>query len=445
MSFLATKILCRSQARLWLRSLNTFHEEALGRRLILRCAIVGLAAFCFAVSGSAVDPARAVSQYLHHSWGAKRGLPGQSITAIAQTSDGYLWIGTDKGLVRFDGLNFRQFERAHPDPIQIGPVRTLVVDADDNLWILLENTQVFRYHNGIFEPVRGWTEGGSTAMSKGMSGAVLLSTMAAGTLTYSENQFRSLSSAALLADAAKFANHEAVDDRTTPFSWLDRLASPTALVTSMAQADDGKIWLATEHRGLFYLQDGRISNVPNIRSDMRINCFLPIQNSELWLGTTHGLLRWNGKELTSAGVPSALVNADVRSILRDRDLNVWIGTSRGLFRYNANGISPLNTPGINAPVTALFEDREGNIWFGSSRGLERLRDTAFVTYALPDVRSQSTGPIHVDAGGRAWIAPIDGGLRWLEGEKSGAVTADGISNDVVYSISGTAKNDIWVG
>jgi len=80
-------------------------------------------------------------------------------------------------------LNFRQFERANPDPIEIGPVRALLVDAGDNLWILLQNTQVFRYHNGIFEPIRGWTEGGTTAMARGMSGAVLLSSSAAGTLT----------------------------------------------------------------------------------------------------------------------------------------------------------------------------------------------------------------------------------------------------------------------
>ena len=80
--------------------------------MLLRCAIAGLAAVCFAVSASAVDPTRTVSQYLHESWGTERGWPGGSITAIAQTSDGYLWIGTDKGLVRFDGLNFHQFERA---------------------------------------------------------------------------------------------------------------------------------------------------------------------------------------------------------------------------------------------------------------------------------------------------------------------------------------------
>jgi len=404
-----------------------------------------LVVICFSVPGFAVDPTRSMSQYLHDSWGAERGLPGGSITAIAQTSDGYLWIGTDKGLVRFDGLNFRQFERAYPDPIQIGAVRTLAVDASDNLWILLPNTQVFRYQNGIFEPIRGWTEGGTTAMARGTSGAILLSSSAAGILTYSEKRFRSLSSAGLLADAARVANSESPDERATPFSWFDRLASPTSLVISMAQTDDGKIWLATERRGLFFLQAGRISSVSNGRVDPKINCFLPLQNSEMWVGTTNGVVVWNGNKLIVEGVPPSLLNLEVLSILRDRDSNIWVGTSHGLFRYNENGVSLLSAHEVTGPVTALFEDREGNIWFGSARGLERLRDSAFVTYSLPDLKSQSTGPLHVDSGGRIWIAPIQGGLRWLKREKSGSVIADGIANDVVYSITGSDAGDVWVG
>jgi len=383
-----------------------------------------------------------MSQYLRDWWGTERGWPGGSITAIAQTSDGYLWIGTDKGLFRFDGLNFHQFKLAHPDPIWIGPVRTLVLDASDNLWILLQNTLVFRYQNGNFELIRGETENGTTAMARGRSGAVLLSSLAEGILTYSDNRFRSLSSAALLTDAARVANSEAPDQRATPFNWFDRLAAPTSVVIALAQTDDGKIWLGTERRGLFYLQEGRVLSASNGRVDRKTNCLLPLQNSELWVGTAKGVLRWTGTKLTLAGVPSSLLNLDVLSILRDRDSNIWVGTSRGLFRYNANGVSLLSTTG---PVAALFEDREGNIWIGSTRGLERLRDSAFVTYSLPNLKSQNMGSLHVDSGGRTWIAPIQSGLRWLKEGKSGVVTADGIANDVVYSIAGTGKDDVWVG
>jgi PAS domain S-box-containing protein len=419
-----------------LRSLNTYREDGFGRRRLLRFAIAGLAGVCLAISASALDPNRAVSQYLQDSWGTERGWPGGSITAIAQTSDGYLWIGTDKGLVRFDGFTFHRFERFHPDPILIGPVRTLVVDASDNLWILLQNTLVFRYQNGNFELIRGETENGTTAIARGTLGAVLLSSLAEGILTYNDNRFRSLSSAARLPDAAGVAKS---------FSWFDRLAAPTSVAISMTQTDDGKIWLGTENQGLFYLRGGRVSSASSGQINTKINCLLPLQNSELWVGTAKGVLRWNGTALTLAGVPSSLLNLDVLSILRDRDSNIWVGTSSGLFRYNANGVSLLSTHETTGPVAALFEDREGNIWIGSTHGLERLRDSTFVAYSLPNLKSQSMGPLHVDSGGRTWIAPIHGGLRWLKGGKTGVVTADGIANDVVYSIAGTGKDDVWVG
>ncbi len=397
---------------------------------------------CFSVSASALDPTRTVSQYLHDSWGTERGLPGGSITAIAQTSDGYLWIGTDHGLIRFDGFNFQPFKRAQAEAFQVGPVRTLLVDASDNLWILQQDTQVFRYHNGNLELIVGWSEHGTTAMARGTSGEVLFSSLAVGTTSYTDNHFRTLSSPDLLADAARVANGKAPDQRTTPFSWFDRLEALTSVVISMAQTEDGKIWLGTERRGLFYLQEGRVSSASNGRIETKINCLLPLQNSELWVGTSKGVLRWSGTELTVSGVPPALLNLEVSCILRDRDSNIWVGTSRGLFRYNANGVSSLSAPG---PVSALFEDREGNIWIGSARGLEQLRDSAFVTYSLPNFKSQSIGPVHVDSGGRTWIAPIQGGLQWLKEDKSGVVTADEIGNDVVYSITGAGKDDVWVG
>src|SRR6476469_10012753 len=102
----AKKVLCRSQVRLWLKNLNSYPEDGFGRRRLVRWAIGGLVGVCFSVSASALDPNRTVSQYLHDSWGTERGLAGESITSIAQTSDGYLWIGTDHGLIRFDGFNF---------------------------------------------------------------------------------------------------------------------------------------------------------------------------------------------------------------------------------------------------------------------------------------------------------------------------------------------------
>jgi ligand-binding sensor domain-containing protein len=99
---------------------------------------------------------------------------------------------------------------------------------------------------------------------------------------------------------------------------------------------------------------------------------------------------------------------------------------------------------VNGGVTALFEDREGNVWIGSPRGIDRLRDSAFVTYSVGGLKTESGGPIYVDEHERVWFAPYEGGLQWLAGGKSGDVVSAGLAQDVVYSITGT-NNDLWLG
>ena len=288
-------------------------------------------------------------------------------------------------------------------------------------------------------------------MGHGTAGTVLLSSLAMGTLTYSDNRFRTVSSAAVFAGAASLVAGETPDERSTRFAWSygnmpDRLASPTSAVISLAQTTDGRTWLGTEDRGLFYLQRGHVSVVSNALAEAKINCLLPVRNSELWIGTSKGLLHWNGVELTRAGVPSSLLHIEVLSMIRDRDGNIWVGTSRGLLRFNTNGVFPLvrSTSAADAAVTALFEDREGNIWIGGPRGLERLRDSAFATYSVPRLESQSTGPVYAAPDGQIWFGPISGGLRRLRGGNVATVEAAGLSQDIVYSIIGNS-NDLWLG
>ena len=403
-----------------------------------------------ALSAAAIDPNRTVSQYLHDSWGSDKGLPSSSISAIAQTTDGYLWLGTDKGLIRFDGLSFRRFEQANPSSFPIGPVRSLLTDDQNNLWVLLENTKLFRYHDGAFELSRGEAENGITAMGLGPTGEVVLSSLAMGVLTFNGKQFLSALPPTAWADP-KYAAGEIPDERSARLNWSTgvvphRLVAPTSAAISMVSTKDGKVWLGTQDKGLFYLRDGNAYAAVKDSPNLKIHCFLSLDNSELWVGTNKGVVRWNGSELTRSGVPRALQQIEVLAMIRDRDANFWLGTSRGLLRVNTNGGSFVGRSTFaDAPVNAVFEDREGNIWLGTARGLDRLRDSAFLTYSLPNLKSQSMGPVHADSGGRTWIAPIQGGLRWLKDGQTGVIAADGIANDVVYSITGTGKDDVWVG
>ena len=409
--------------------------------------MVGMLAVCFLASAFALDPNRKMSQYIRSFWGNEKGFSGL-VTAIAQTADGYLWIGTDKGLVRFDGLNFRKFEQASPAAFSIGPVQGLLADERRNLWVLLRDTRLLRYHDGIFELSRGEAENGITSIGRGASSEILLSSVALGTLTYKSERFVTVSSALVSPGSAAEGNPP--DDRSTRLSWSTgltphRLAAPNADVTSIAQSADGKIWLGTEDRGLFYLSEEKIYPVKGAQGT-KVVCLLPTEESQLWIGTSHGVMRWNGVEVTRSGVPSSLRSVPILAMLRDKDSNIWVGTPHGLLRLSTNGVSSLATHAlaIDSAVTALFEDRERNIWIGGRRGLERLRDRAFVSYAVPRQVAQGVGPVHVDSNDRIWFAPIQGGLRRLRDDTSEPLEIAGLAKDVVYSIAGRS-NDVWLG
>src|SRR6516225_1342443 len=134
--------------RLLLRNSNTARKGGFGRRWLVHRFLIGVALVCSAAPANAIDPDRAISQYIRDQWGSDKGFPGGSVSAIAQSADGYLWIGTDKGLIRFDGLNFQLFPLAVPSSLPIGPIQGLMADAEGNLWIVLQSTQILRYHDG---------------------------------------------------------------------------------------------------------------------------------------------------------------------------------------------------------------------------------------------------------------------------------------------------------
>ena len=98
----------------------------------------------------ALEPDRDVAQYLHDRWEGDRGFPGGSVHTIAQSSDGYLWIGADKGLVRFDGLAFRLIQPVKPTVQQDQSILALVADAIGGLWAQLRTTELLRYEGARF-------------------------------------------------------------------------------------------------------------------------------------------------------------------------------------------------------------------------------------------------------------------------------------------------------
>lgn len=409
----------------------------------MRWTISGLVWVCFAAPAWALDPLRTIPQYMRERWGIERGFPGGSILAIAQTPDGYLWIGTDKGLIRFNGLNFQSFPQAIPESFPIGPVQELLTDSEGNLWILTQNAKILRYRHGKFELSRGETEVGVTAIGRRSNGEALFSSLALGILSFKDGRLEPILS--LAGERSNSGNAPSPGTAPPCLECSHFFAETNSAVISIAESSDGKLWLGTRDKGLFYVSNGRLSAFGAGLRDAKITCLLPLKHGELWIGTRNGLIAWDGAKLALQLVPPSLRHAEILTMIRDRDSNVWVGTADGLFRVGANGLSfDEENPGKKGPVTALFEDREGNLWAGSRQGIERLRDGAFVSYSLTGLQSESSGPMYVDQEKRTWFAPFEGGLHWLKDGTTGTVTADHLSQDVVYSIAG-GQNDLWIG
>ena len=402
---------------------STFLDvEAEGHRL-LRWLLPVLAILIFVHSARAIDPNRAMSQYIRNSWNAENGFPGGEVYAIAQTADGYLWIGAENGLFRFDGRNFQDLQHQIPVLSHVKNILGLTTDVNGDLWIRLLGTGILHYHAGKFESVVSdiaTPTSSITAMSRANDGGILISMLAHPAMRYNKGKV------------------EVLESRKLP---------PNLLILSIAQTSDGRIWMGTRDYGLFYLRNGEAVPVAEGLPDKKINCLLPVSAGKLWIGTDNGVAEWDGTKISTRDVPSALSHIQVLTLAQDRDTNLWVGTSHGLLRFNGRDVARLDVHGeqSNQQVAGLLEDREGNLWVGDSDGLELLRDGVFKTYStIEGLRSESNGPIYVDADGRAWIAPSSGGLYCLSNGRVETVTTAGIANDIVYSIAGR-KGELWIG
>lgn len=401
-----------------MRSSNIYRDSE--RRWRCKWLLAGVFAILCVHVAWALDPSRAISQYIRNQWSGENGFPGGPVYAITQTTDGYLWIGAEKGLVRFDGLNFVLFDRASPSSQLMAPVYGLAADSEGDLWIRLPGRRVLRRRNGKFEDMQtedGPSSDGITAMSMEKSGGVLLSAMTKGTLLYKGGKFESLAPA----------------------------ITASLTIISLAQTNDGKVWIGTRDSGLLSINNGQVTRILEGLPDSKINCLLPVGDRELWIGTDKGVALWNGSELTRAGLLPSLGQAQVLAMTMDRESNLWIGTANGIMRLNANGVATLEDDAhlSGEPVTSLFEDREGNLWVGSTGGIERFRDSLFMQYS--GRRSpENSGALYVDDKDRTWFSPSAGGLSWLKGDHRERVDAAGLDKEVIYSITGS-KDGLWVG
>jgi ligand-binding sensor domain-containing protein len=213
-----------------------------------RWTLIGIVLAGLVTDARALDPNRLPSQYVRGQWTTETGFPGGAVNGIAQTADGYLWIGTDRGLIRFDGFDFRPVSFTSIAAASNVPILQLLTDAGGKLWIRPQGGYLVCQKDGKFESVRYGLQA-ITALSEDNHGGVLVSGIGQGTFRFT------------------------ADD-------VQKLGPSSPPVISMAETGDGKVWLGTLGDGLFFLTGGRATQVNAGLPDRKINCLLAIGSDE---------------------------------------------------------------------------------------------------------------------------------------------------------------------
>ena len=378
----------------------------------------------------ALDPAKALTQFTHSVWVMEDGLPQNSIRAIAQTADGYLWLGTGAGLVRFDGVRFTVFNRANTPALLTNAVTALLAARDGSLWIGTYGGGVTRLKDGTLTTYTtrdGLAHDVVFALCEDRQGNLWIGTHGGGLSRWRDGRFTTLSTKEGLSHNFVRAIHE------------DR---------------QGALWIGTDGGGLNRLSSGQVTvfgKADGLPSDI-VLAIHEDRHGSLWVGTFDGgLSRRRGGTFTTYTVKEGLPSNAVYDISEDRDGSLWVGThGGGLSRWDGESFTSLTSEYGFADngLRAIFEDREGSLWIGTGGGgLHRIKDGKFTTFTTAEgLSSNHVYPVYEDRTGEVWIGTEDRGLNRLHGRRVATYTTrDGLPSDHVWSIEGGRDGSLWLG
>ncbi|MEP1740071.1 MAG: two-component regulator propeller domain-containing protein [Kangiellaceae bacterium] len=387
--------------------------------LILSLSVVPLA--------HALNPSHAVSQYHLKSWRNTDGLPQNTVTALAQTKDGYLWIGTLEGLVRFDGVQFRHFNSQNTPAIKHNMITRLLSDSQGDLWIGTSGGGLTSYKQGSFNNHTSLNETEITrilGIFEDKSGSIWIGSDGEGLTKIKNGVFESESNLLVAGNS----------------------------IRSFAENTQG-LWIASE-KGLFRLaQNDQLTQMgQSIGLDQTIIRTLHFDHQgTLWIGTDAGIyLLKNGQFLTPSQLPD-FAQHTTRAIRQDSHSNYWLATEKaGLIRLNKDYqvIEKTDVLFDGKAINTIFEDDENNLWVGSHLfGLSQLRDSLFTPYGLPEgLTAQSSRSIYEKNDGALLVGLEGGGVNYLDnGVFKSLPERYGLAGKKVYSMLEDSKGSLWFG
>ncbi|MCP5049324.1 MAG: protein kinase [bacterium] len=370
-------------------------------------------------------------QYKIDSWGNENGLPYNTIWSIVQTRDGYIWIGADGGLLRFDGLNFLIFNKDTTPGFNDGLIKALFEDSRGDLWIGTVGGELLIYKNGTFKQFStgdGFLGGKKVNdIKEDRQGNVWIGTEGHGIYRFGGNRF-------------------------TRYTTIQGL--PHDDVTCLHYSGRGNLWIGTGN-GFSHVRGDRFINytIPgDIPEANVVNAIVEDSGGILRIGTSAGLYRMQGEKISHSPVTPGPPNPKIYSLFRDSRENIWIGTKdRGLYLYRDGVFSNISKPEwLTDRVYYITEDRAGSLWTGMiASGLHRLREMKIKPLGVPEGLSSDSvwtlyqNPDSPDSD--LWIGTYNGLNRLKNGRLSQINAADGSPFNFVFAIHQDTHGNVWVG
>jgi signal transduction histidine kinase/ligand-binding sensor domain-containing protein len=375
---------------------------------------------------ASLDPNLSLTQYIHQNWQVEAGLPQVSVSSVAQTPDGYLWLGTEGGLVRFDGISFRVYDKRSTPEIPANVISALLAGREGTLWIGTQGGLV-RLRNKAFRAfgtAEGLTSSSILSLHEDRAGTLWIGTDGGGLVRFKDGKFHAFRKANGLADDVVF---------------------------SITEDKDGALWLGT-HNGLSRMWNGKFQTFTtrNGLGDNDVRAATVDAQGTVWVGTNGGgVCRMGSSRATCLTTKDGLTSNDIFSLLQDQAGTLWVGTLSGGLDRIVNGEVTSFTKRNGFPggdVGALLEDQEGNLWMGSDdSGLHCLKQGPVATIAKAEgLSSDIVLPVFEDRDSALWVG-TDNGLNRLKDGKIEHYTEQGLEKGLILSIAQDSAGILWVG
>jgi signal transduction histidine kinase/ligand-binding sensor domain-containing protein len=480
-------------------------RESLSIRLslCLRSAVAAAVAACVCIGSVDLSAEDSLPDYVLSAWGTENGLKPGDVFAVAQDVDGYLWLGTPNGLIRFDGLRFTPWIASTPENVlPSGPVHAIVGSADGSLWVGFGGGGgVVRIHQGkVFQHAKSdGAPAGATAMIQDRQGTIWVATRS-GIFRFASGRWTLIGKEQGYGGAEAFSLYE---DRAGRLwigtasgvyrrsgEMLELVDADATNVQSLTEDANGAIWVtdsrdivrklsthaAPQHEREIRLPAGAWRLLRDSRNQIWIAAFgggllrvrrpldaAPLverfeyehrlagsprslfedREGNIWVGMRGGLIRLSERAFSSVSPLEGLTNDGVRTSVVGADGSVWVATGHALNRFSG----PTRTSYDVAQTMALHSDRRGTLWVSSAQKVSRLTANRFEEIDIPDtIRTSRIMALTTDAHDTLWLCTaLKGVMTWNGKAMSRFEEHADLVNKACQSIFTDSQGRVWIG